>query len=222
MSKFDKETSCRVFCIHVKVGDIESRAQEMIRVVSDQSWISKLDATGQAAFTAMAQKTIDRLVRKVLTQVNLPVSKNFGEYLISYSAQGVLETNHFHKRLPLAELLKEKVVGNPGFDFHTESPMNHIMYGEAKYSGKHTPRKKAVDQINKFILDKKDDAELNVLRNFVSDTARQKALESKKGFVAAFSLNSTNAKVVFKKALKCKSIDSLLLFPELYLIAIEI
>ena len=142
--------------------------------------------------------------------------------MISDTAQLSLELEHLHTKVPLAELLKEKVSGNPGFDFHTESDRNHIMFGEAKYSGGITPRAKAINQITDFITLEKDNAELIILENFVSEEAIKNAEEEKKGYVAAFSLNSDNPDLIFINALNSDAIISLFAYPELYLIAIQV
>jgi hypothetical protein len=225
LATLDIESDCEVYCIHVKVLDVEGRANQMITTISDESWISKLSERRQKTFTARAQRTIEKLVNDILTKVhdvNDKVTEEFGEFMISDTAQLSLENKHFHTKVPLAELLKEKVTGNPGFDFHTESQNNLIMFGEAKYSGDSTPRARAINQIAEFIKLEKDNAELIILENFVSDAAMENVDDNKKGYVAAFSLNSDNPDLIFKNALKSEAISSLLEFPELYLIAIEV
>lgn len=222
MGSYGKTTSCRVHCIHVKVKDIDASAKTIINTVSDQSWISKLEAVKQITFKATSERTIKKLVNDILSKVTNKVTEDFGEYLVSYSAQHALESEHLHIKVPLAELLKEKVIGNPGFDFHTESDLNSIIFGESKYSGSSTPRAEALDQISNFIDLKKDDMELDLLSNFVSPSAITNYTVGKKGYVAAFSLNSNNADLIFKNALKSDVIDKLMCYPELYLVAIEI
>lgn len=216
------ESDCEVHCIHVQIIDVKGRANEMITSISDDSWISKLSSIRQKTFKARAQRTIEKLVNDILKKVDNTITEEFGEFLISDTAQLSLEKGHLHTKVPLAELLKEKVTGNPGFDFHTESSNNLIMFGEAKYSGNSTPRARAINQIADFIELEKDNAELIILENFVSKEAINNADDDKKGYAAAFSLNSDNPELIFKNALKSDAIDRLLRFPELYLIAIQV
>jgi|TARA_B110000908_G_scaffold169938_1_gene228206 hypothetical protein len=216
------ESECEVHCIHVQIIDIKGRADEMITAISDESWISKLSGIRNKTFKARAQRTIEKLVNDILKKVDDNITAEFGEFLISDTAQLSLELEHLHTKVPLAELLKEKVSGNPGFDFHTESDRNHIMFGEAKYSGGITPRAKAINQITDFITLEKDNAELIILENFVSEEAIKNAEEEKKGYVAAFSLNSDNPDLIFINALNSDAIKSLFAYPELYLIAIQV
>jgi hypothetical protein len=222
LETLDIQSDCEVHCIHVKVIDIERRANQMITTISDESWISKLTERRQKTFRARAQRTIEKLVNDILAKVDNTITEEFGEFMISDTAQLSLELEHSHKKVPLAELLKEKVTGNPGFDFHTESQNNLIMFGEAKYSGETTPRARAINQIAEFIELEKDNAELIILENFVSVEAMDNADIERKGYVAAFSLNSDNPDLIFKNALNSDAIKNLLEFPELYLIAIQV
>src|SRR5690606_32332872 len=122
-----------------------------------------------------ANKTIARLVNEILTKVENEVTEDFGEYLISDVAQNVLHTSFKHAKVPLAELLKEKLSNNMGFDFHTENRGSLIVYGEAKYSGSISPYANALTQIAEFIVDEKDMAELLHLRKFVTEDAANNA-----------------------------------------------
>ncbi|MBL0255080.1 MAG: hypothetical protein IPQ27_08970 [Chitinophagaceae bacterium] len=53
----------------------------------------------------------------IIGGITTSVNEDIGEFIVSYSAQLALEIEYSHQRIPLAELLKEKVLGNPGFDF---------------------------------------------------------------------------------------------------------
>lgn len=215
-------SACEVHCIHVEILDIEKRAKEMIDAIADDSWILKLSRIRQKTFKARAQRTIETLVNDILKKVESQMSKEFGEFLISDTAQLTLINSHSHVKVPLAELLGRKLTGNPGFDFHTESPSNLIMFGEAKYSEKSTPRAKALEQIVDFITLEKDNADLLIIESFVSNNALENAIEDNKGYVAAFSLNSNNPELIFKNALMSDAGKTLLDYPELFLIAIEV
>ncbi|MBM5783225.1 MAG: hypothetical protein FJ368_07405, partial [Pelagibacterales bacterium] len=190
-------TSCKVFCIHAKVSKIYECAQEMITSISNKSWIDKMDIVPQASYRARAEPTIEKLVNGILKKITNEVTADFGEYMISHSAQLALEEKS-HIKFPLSELLKGRISGNEGFDFHTESTSQHIIFGEAKYCNNTTPRAAALGQIIKFIGEKKDDADLDILRNFATQDACKKAALGKKGYVAAFSLNAKNRQTIFK------------------------
>ncbi|MDO7786999.1 hypothetical protein P6N53_07200 [Desulforamulus aquiferis] len=222
MSKFGKITSCNVYVIHVEINDINDRAQEMIDIISDNSWVNKLKPIESKTFEARAKRTIKKLVNDIFLRINNPLSTEFGEYLISYSAVSALEECYQHHKVPLAELLKEKVTGNPGFDFHTETNTMLIAFGEAKYSGSTNPYVNALSQIAKFIALEKDVAEFAILQHFVSSTAMENALNGNKAFTAAFSINTQQPNRIFTNALKSTTLEQLLAYEELYLIGVEI
>ncbi len=215
-------TSGRIFSAFVIIKDIPDRAKEMIRTLTDTSWINQLDVVSQKAFQSTTKRTIEKLVKSFFDVANDQITTDFGEYMVSDSAQHVLKDQFKHSKLPLAELLKEKVIGNPGFDFHTETDTKFIAYGEAKYSGNSSPYAKALTQINEFISDKKDDAELIILSKLVSSEATGNAVEGNKAYVAAFSINAAKPEDIMGNALGSEHIKTLLSFPEVYVIGIKV
>lgn len=222
MTEYGKMSKADVFCIHVKVLDIEGRVKKIIASISDTSWINGLDAIEGASYAARAKKTIKKLVEEVLAGTISMVTSDLGEYIVSDTAQQTLKDTCGHTLIPLAELWKEKISGNPGFDFHTETPTRFIAFGEAKYRSNINPHTIAIEQIVTFIEDEKDIMELADLKHFSSEEASGNVIQEKKAFVAAFSLNGKNYKTIFDTALTSKSIDPLLNYPEIYLVGIEI
>lgn len=222
LSSYGKKAAGKVYCIHVKIESVKERADEMIKVISDTSWIEKLGVVNKKSYAVRAQRTIDRLVKNIFEKVDSFVTEEFGEYLVSETASAALNGTHKHVKLPLAELWKEKIIGNPGFDFHTEGPNELIFFGEAKYSGTINPHTVAMKQITAFIKDGKDFMELADLKNLCSTNAANNAADGKKAYVAAFSLNGKDHQKIFINALKSGEIDPLLAYPSLYLIGIEV
>jgi hypothetical protein len=222
MSKYGKVARGRVYSAHVKITDISLHAKELIAIISDVSWIDKLGAVEKASFSATSKRTIEKLVNDVLRKVDDKISEEFGEYMISATAQLALELKLNHTRIPLAELLKEKVSGNPGFDFHTESTSNLIAFGEAKYSGSSNPYSVALKQIATFVNLEKDNAELHIIKNFVTKNAVKNAINGSKAYIAAFSINGKSPQDIISNALGSDAIDALLVFPELYVIGVEV
>lgn len=221
MTKYGNDTNCLVSIIHVKILDINKRAKEIIDTISAKSWITRLGPIDQIAYEARAAKTIKKIVEDILNKVTDKVTEDFGEYLVSDSAGNALIEAYQHNKITLAELWKEQMSGNPGFDFHTESATNLIVYGEAKFKTDGSPYTIAIEQIVKFIEDKKDLMELVDLQHFVSKTALENAQNDKKGFIAAFSLNAVNHAKIFENALKLPRLKELTKFSELFLIGVE-
>lgn len=214
--------SCDVNCIHVQITDLQAVVEDLHKSIADTSWINELDALSQQTFKATSERTINKFVTEIIAGVQSNLNQDIGEYIISYAGQCVLETTYSHKKIPLAELLKEKVSGNPGFDFHTLSTKRFIVFGEAKFSMNGTPRAIALNQIGDFIALKKELAELNSFRAFLDEEIEKNVLDGMRGYAAAFSFNSDNIDTIFRNALESDIIEELIKHNELYLIAVEI
>jgi len=222
MSAYGVSTACSVYLIHVKILDIKQRAKDIIDAITNRSWITTLVPIDQRAYNARSEKTIKKIVEDILLKVEDTVTSDFGEYLVSDSAGNALNIQHGHTKIALAELWKEQKSGNPGFDFHTESSSELIIYGEAKFKTADSPYTVALDQIVSFVDEKKDQMELVDLKHFCSNKAVSNALDDKKGFIAAFSLNAVDHKKIFEKALKTASAIKLMDHAELYLIGVQV
>lgn len=214
--------NCIVTYIHVKISDIKKRAQVIKNDFLDLSWINKLDIATKIAYERRANDTISKLIKNVLDKVENKITEEFGEILVSTSAKDTLCTHCNHKKIPLAELWKEKTLGNPAFDFHTETPTELIAFGEAKYRNQSNAYNKAFEQIDDFIKNEKDLKELSDLKNFVGSKALSNISSlNLKAFIAAFSLYSKNDSLIIKNIMENQYIKNLLFYPELYIIGVE-
>lgn len=222
MTDYGKNFPSVVYSIIIKIKDVEGRAKKMFDTISNTSWLNELKPVEKATFKARSQRSITKMCNLIINRAENEVTKEFGEFMISESAQTILQDNLGHIKVPLAELLKEKISGNPGFDFHTESSSKLISFGEAKYSAKIDPHQKAITQIVDFIKLEKDTAELAIIQNFVSKDAIDKSLTGQKAYVVAFSINSKDPKLIISKALSSNAIESLLTFPELFVIGVQV
>lgn len=214
--------NCIVTYTHVKITSIKQRAQIIKNDFLDMSWINKLDFVTKRAYERRANETISKLIKNVLDKVEDTITKEFGEILVSTSAKDILCTHYNHKKIPLAELWKEKISGNPGFDFHTETPTELIAFGEAKYRNQSNAYNKAFEQLGDFIKNEKDLKELSDLENFVGNKALSNIVHlNLRAFVAAFSIYSKNDKLIINNIMENQYIKDLLCHPELYIIGVE-
>lgn len=223
-SKINPISEVNLIHVRIKKDDIDITAKEMIVSISDKSWINTLTGFHKSSFLSRAEPTIKDLVDNILSKVTWnSINADFWEYLISYTAQESLEKNYHHDIIPLAELWNKKRSWNPWFDFHTETKTEYLAFWEAKYSWKTTPYKKALDQINDFIGLKKDEMDFIELEHLVKNKNTLKnADENKlKVYVAAFSINK-DCESTFNSILNSNLIDPLLIYPELYIIWIEV
>lgn len=222
MSQFNKNATGTIYSLAFEISDLNKRVAEMHQIITDTSWLAPLDIIDKLTFEARSKPTIDKVVNHILNKVQDTISDEFGEYMVSDSAQTILNNHLDHIRAPLAELIKEKISGNPGFDFHTESPDNIVAFGEAKYSGVRNSHGRALKQINEFILAKKDIQELSDLRKFLSKLAVLNAAQGKKSFCAAFSIISDDVISIMENALESSYVTNLLCYEAIYLVGVKI
>ncbi|MDP1933091.1 MAG: hypothetical protein Q8L60_16685 [Gammaproteobacteria bacterium] len=222
VAQFGKTGTGKIYAALVRISDVKQRAQEMVVSITNTSWLDNLDIVSKTSFEASSSRTISRLAEGIFAKVDDTITEEFGEYMVSDTAQSLLEAKLNHKKFPLAELLKEKVTGNPGFDFHTETSSQFLAFGEAKYSGSVNPYSKAIEQILDFIELKKDASELIVLKPFATPAAINNFLLSKKVFVAAFSVNSETPEKIISNLLASAHIDHFLGHEEFYIVGVNV
>ena len=221
LKKIPADCACEINCLHIKIKDFRPIIEEFEEYISDTSWIDGLDEISKLTFKATTKKTIDKIVNDIIAKVSTSVNEDIGEFIVSYSAQLALERGYTHVRIPLAELLKEKISGNPGFDYHTISSKNYLIFGEAKFSMDSTPRANALEQIVLFIGDR-DNAELLWLQPFLTEHTKNSIIKGEKGYAAAFSYNNKNILATLDNALDSAPVKDIIKHKELYLIAVEL
>jgi hypothetical protein len=214
---------CPVYEFVVKITDHKSYAKKMIHTVCDDSWIAALDTIPQAAYEKTVERTSEKLKEIFSRQAfDSQLKDDFGEYMISISSIMCLVERLSHKEVPLAELWKEKVTGNPGFDFHTISPEIIFSFGEAKYRSSSNAYTDAAEQICDFIDLAKDRIELSNLQNFSLEAALKLANEKIRSFTVAFSMHSDNYGTIFNNAIGNEFIKKISTHAhELYLIGVK-
>jgi len=208
-----------LFCI--EIIDIKSNAKVLIKTISDTSWISRLDAIGKMTFEATAIRTIEKLV-DIFNSVNSRITEDFGEFMISLNSGNCLRDKYNHEILPISELWKPKKSGNEGFDFHTVSPNNKFSFGEAKYVRDGNSYGRAARQVCEFIDEEKDRGDAGLLNYFKKPIAMDNLKDGKRGFVIAFSINSTNYETILRNSLKNRDVKKLLKScDELYIVGVR-
>ncbi len=223
MSDYEPSATGKIFLLALEISDIQQRVAEMLVTALDTSWLDPLDVIDRPGYRARSERTIEKISSEILTNVEASnITVEFGEYMVSDVAQTALKEHLNHIRLPLAEFIKEKISGNPGFDFHTEAPTELIAFGEAKYSGVTSSHGRALKQIKEFIEGKKDIQEFPDIRKFVSEAAIQNAVNGYKSYSAAFSITSDDVSEIMDNALNSKFIKALMEFEAVYLIGVKV
>ena len=199
-----------IHLIGVQITDSESYLQKMLDVITDTSWISRLDKISQRSYKACAAKTIP-ILSSLFQDAVEPISGEVGEYIVSLSSLDILEFKLKHKPVPLSEIWKSRAKGNDGFDFHTHTDCGRLNFGEAKFNRSQHSYSKAANQILKFIKDNKDDADLIHLRNIIQEKLMEEKIDKKEFYYSiAFSINGKDTKEILENALNSMEVKTLL------------
>lgn len=192
----------KICLINIKTSQLI--AEKISTIIFDESWMKILDPMVQKAYNSIVRKTINKLndiCQKVID--NPQIEKDFGEIMVSITASESLKHLFDHLSLPISELWKEKLSGNPGFDFHTVCPKDFIHFGEAKYSSSKNPYTEAIDQADGFIKEEKHLYDIiNLEKIFQKKEPIENLAQDKFSIVAAFSINSDNPKLIIENAVK--------------------
>jgi len=185
---FDGHEDEKVQFIRVEVTNINPAIEAIVSVVADTSWVNDLvDILDRASLIARAQPTIEKLSKDLKKAIKNKATASVGEYIVSVVARHTIEAVCGYRALPLAEVIKEQISGNPGFDYHHEHSGLILIFGEAKYETGSNAYGDAFSQIVEHIGLQKDVKEANDMARFLSDESKTNFLDGKKGFSAAFS-----------------------------------
>jgi len=205
----------------IDIDDVNTYARKLIDRLNDTSWISQLEPVPRASYEDIALRTAERLI-EIFRGVDNQIRADFGEYMVSMSAGDCLKDSLSHTVLPLSELWKEKLTGNPGFDFHTETHHGRISFGEAKYSSNENPYGDAADQAHDFIQQGKDRRDVVHLDHLASAASVAALLEGSKGIAIAFSLHSADYARILNRVLRYDLVRELsCMSDELYIIGVR-
>jgi hypothetical protein len=218
--------NCIVYTCLIEVNATDSIAT-IIQEINDSGWIKKLDLIDQLSYGERIKNTSKIIFDKCsncnsVTKTTTYDYSIIGEYIISKEGRSTLINQYGHKFVPLAELWKEKDSGNPGFDFHSETCENIIVFGEAKYNSSANPYSDAINQVEDFIRLKKDVKEMSDLKHFVSSEAQNNFINSKKGFAISFSIKAKDPFNVLNNVIHSTDIIKIADFNEFYIIGVII
>lgn len=156
-------------------GEVDEFVGGVMKILHQMSWMHDLvqDCDMEDVYRRNAQMTIraiDKAMKKAKEEPNNEdgLAAEFRELAVSLCSQAALRMVRKVQVVPLAELLKEKVRGNPGFDFHAVEPNGVAVFGEAKYRRAGRGYAEALRQVADFLQEEKPVADIAVLRDFVS------------------------------------------------------
>ena len=132
--KLDEQNGRNIIFLRVDPEDISITLSEIIDALSDLSWISKFDkAYLRQSYRTRAESTVKHICQKIQDGAASGVYGDAAEYIVSEVARETLVKHLMYKDIPLGELFKEQISGNPGFDYFTANLSDVIIFGEACY-----------------------------------------------------------------------------------------
>jgi len=221
--ELDNVGECKVTFIRIDPEDRRETIKHILEEISDMSWIKEeIPEDLIPSIQARVEPTVEELIKKLSENDGDNITSQTGEYFVSEIAREAIINELKYKNIPLAEMVKQKKDGNPGFDYHTENNNNIIIFGEAKYVYKQNAYGRALNQIVKFIKEKKDIMDLIDLRDFVSKEARINANLGKKGYAIGFSSYSINSKKLIENIMNNEDFKEVIKYEEIVIVAVDI
>lgn len=217
------EGCASIIFFRVDVDDLDNVIFEIIKDISNISWIDKL-ATEELkeGFYACMEPTIKKITEELSKEIDDENISEIGEYVVSNVARLIIREYCDYYVLPLAELIKEQLSNNPGFDYHCENKENIPIFGEAKYVSRTNGYGRALSQVVNFIEDKKDKKEIGLLNNFMSKEAIKNIVLGNKGYSISFSSKSIDTDTLINNIRQNSDYKKLTIYKEIIVVAVDI
>ena len=211
---------CNVLFFLAEINNIKNAIEETYNCISNVSWINNFsDENVIKAYCVRTKITIDKL-REAFEQVNF-LSSSTGEYIISITAKNVIVSELKYKDIPLGELIKERAIGNGGFDYYSENLIDKIaIFGEAKYKKNTSTYSIAINQIVSFINKEKDVSDFLEVDKFMEYETAVNMNNKVKGFSAGFCFYG-NEKKIIDYLMKSNDFIELTKYKEIILIGVK-
>lgn len=221
--KMDTENYSNITFIRIEPENLSVTIRDIIASFSDMAWISQFDKEYQRnSFARRSEDTAKFLAEKLRTEEENGVIKNTGEYVVSELARRALVEELNYLDVPLAELFKEKVSGNPGFDFYSANHDKIIIFGEAKYNSRQNAYGNGMEQVDRFISEGQDISDLNDIDKFFETSSLNAASKGDKAYAIAFAAKTTTSNDLIDGIIKNSHYGNLVIHKELVFLAVNI
>lgn len=212
-----------VIFIRIEPSDLKATINDIICSLNNLSWIETFDKEYiKKSFKIRASKTAEHLSNKLNNFSQDKVTTDIGETVVSELSRLAIVNELEYRDIPLAELFKQKISGNHGFDFFSETLSQFIVFGEAKYVSNSNGYGRALEQIERFIIEERDTSDLNDIDKFVSDSSLSNHTKNDKAFACAFSATSIKSETLIEHILKNANFNKIKHHREIILIAVNI
>lgn len=212
-----------VIFIRIEPSDLKVTINDIICSLNNLSWIETFDKEYiKKSFKIRASKTAEHLSNKLNNFAQDKVTTDIGETVVSELSRLAIVKELEYRDIPLAELFKQKISGNHGFDFFSETLSQFIVFGEAKYVLNSNGYGRALEQIERFIMEERDTSDLNDIDRFVSDLSLNNHTQNNKAFACAFSATSIKSETLIDNILNNDHFNKIKHHREIILIAVNV
>lgn len=221
--KIDTSSYDNITYMRIEPETLSITLRDIIITLSDLSWISKFDKSYiRNSFQKRAEDTANYLAKKIQRDDADKITEDSGEYVVSELAREALVNELNYLDIPLAELFKEQVSGNPGFDFYSANNEKIIIFGEAKYNSRQNAYGVGMEQVDRFIREGQDVSDLNDIDKFFSEESLQLADRGEKAYAVAFATKGTSSEKIIKGIISNKHYGNIAKNREVIFVAVNI
>lgn len=221
--KIDVENYNSITYIRIDPENLSVTIRDIITSLSNLSWIAKFDKSYiRNSFFKRAEDTAEYLADKILKDDGDKITEDSGEYVVSELARGALVIELKYLDVPLAELFKEQVSGNPGFDFYSANKEKVIIFGEAKYSSGRNAYGIGMEQVDRFIREGQDVSDLNDIDKFFEEESLKLADNGDKAYAIAFAAKGTASDMIIKGIIRNKHYKDIAINKEVIFLAVNV
>ena len=209
--------------LRINPTDIKLTLKTVLDSLMNLSWLSNFDEDYLVnSYKLRCEQSIKHIATKIIKQNDSSVTRSSGEYVVSELARSSVVDTHSYLDVPIADLFKKQIAGNPGFDFYTLNANKNILFGEAKYIAKQSGHLSALKQSYKFYTQKQHITEIADIEKFFCKDSLANCTKDEIGFMVAFSAKKTTTANFIKIIKKNPNYQELIKFKEVILIAVNI
>ena len=221
--KIDVENYNSITYIRIDPENLSVTIRDIITSLSNLSWIAKFDKSYiRNSFFKRAEDTAEYLADKILKDDGDKITEDSGEYVVSELAREALVIELKYLDVPLAELFKEQVSGNSGFDFYSANKEKVIIFGEAKYSSGRNAYGIGMEQVDRFIREGQDVSDLNDIDKFFEEESLKLADKGDKAYAIAFAAKGTASDMIIKGIIRNKHYKDIAINKEVIFLAVNV
>ena len=219
----DIKNHARTFFIRIDPEDLSLTIMEIIKALGDLSWINKFDPKYvRDSFYKRSKPTADYFANNLKLGIDDTVTRETGEYVVSELAREAMISEMGYLNIPLGEIFKEQISGNPGFDIYSGTKDDLIVFGEAKYIKSQNAYGNAMKQVDRFIKEGQDTSDFVDIDKFYGVKFFENAEKGQKAYAVAFSSKATSTDKLINGILNNSHYKSLSKQTEIIYVAVNV